>query len=121
MQNLPNTKLTKNQSYWLAHIRKANTRDQSYSAYARLNDLNVQQLYQYQHVLRKKGILRHNEPPVFNKLSIQTDIPALPAKPDRLSLYFPNGMRLAFSSSLNLQHLSEVIQQIGSCHATPRQ
>ena len=108
--------LTKKQSYWLEQIKKAHASELTTSQYAKANDLNLQQLYQYKHILCKKGLLEAiDKTPRFQKLQI-ISVHSL-AKPDLMNLYFPNGLRLEFSSTVSANMISALVSKIALLNA----
>lgn len=105
--------LTKKQSYWLEQIKKADASELTTSQYAKANGLKLQQLYQYKHILCKKGLLAAiDKTPRFQKLQITSGHSL--AKPGLMNLYFPNGLRLEFSSTVPDNLISTLVKQI-SC------
>ncbi len=118
MSDTSQIRLTQKQSYWLRHIEKAQAPELSISGYARANQLNPQQLYQYQHALRKKGVLSiKDKKPRFQKLTIQETVNQSLAKPGMVNLYFPNGLRLEFSNTVLTARMTMLITQISQINA----
>ena len=116
MQKDSVVKLTQKQGYWLKQIKLAKASGQSFGVYAKANNLNPHQLYQYQHTLRKKGVFKETiKPPVFDRVK-QRGLPVNnPSRTEMLSVYFPNGLRLDFPASLNADVMTTFIDQISRC------
>lgn len=111
-------RLTKKQNYWLEQIKKAQASELSISGYARANQLNPQQLYQYQHLLRMKGVLlAEDKKPRFQKLMIQEPINQSLAKPGMVNLYFTNGLRLEFSSTVSAAGIAALVTEFSQINA----
>jgi len=118
MSESTQTRLTKKQSYWLEQIKKAQASELSFSGYAKANQLNPQQLYQYQHILRKKGVLSvEDKKPCFQKLMLEKPVNQSLAKPGMVNLHFPNGLRLEFSSTISVAGMATLITQLSQINA----
>ena len=118
MSGTTQIRLTKKQSYWLEQIKKAQASELSLSGYAKANQLNSQRLYQYQHILRKKGILSvEDKLPRFQKLMLKKPINQSLGKPGMVNLYFPNGLRLEFSSNISVAGIATLITQLTQINA----
>jgi hypothetical protein len=113
MSETTQNRLTKKQSYWLEQIKKAQASELSISSYAKANQLNSQQLYQYQHLLRKKGLLPvKDKNPCFQKVVFPKPKSHSLAQPGMVNLYFPNGLRLEFSSAISANIITSLVSQI---------
>lgn len=113
------SRLTKKQQYWLEQIKLAQASDQPLSTYAKAHDLDPQQFYQYQHVLRKKGVIAGSEQkPGFQKVELQPFPDHQRANPGMLNLHFPNGLRLEFSTTISSDVISTLVQQMIRCDVT---
>lgn len=120
-EDTPKTALTDKQRYWLAKIQAASVSGQSLSAYARAHELNPQQLYQYQHVLRQKGVLKAPDiKPGFSKVRIDEKSSLSFSQARMARLHFPNGLRLDFPVDIDSASLCALLNQLWPRHAASR-
>ena len=113
--------LTDKQHYWLGIINEATASGQLLSDYVRACELNPQQLYQYQHVLRQKGVLKSlDRKPGFSRVRIDKKSSLPFSEQQTASLHFPNGLRLDFPVNIDSASLSALIGQLWPYHAASR-
>lgn len=91
MQEHSTVKLSAKQQQMLEHLRRANQQGQRLREYAELHGLSLKAMYQYQWLLRKKGLLGVPEQLPFIRVS------TAPTKSVGVCcrIFFPNGIHVA--------------------------
>jgi hypothetical protein len=102
---------TKTQRFWLDHIHKAKSKDQSLADYAKQHSLNLKAFYNYHSILRQKGLLTNTDKNESSFVAIETvDSSSRPGK--TLTVVFPNGIRIEISDGN--RHLSDILNKVQS-------
>ena len=100
------TKLSARQRYWFEHLTKAEERGVTLVAYAREQELKVNDLYQWKATFIKRGVMR---PSVACKDFLPVPVSA-PTTSCRVHL--ANGARIEFPEPLSLQTIEGVLQAL---------
>ena len=103
--------LTKTQRYWLDHVQSAKTNQQSFSDYAKQHPLNLKAFYNYNSILRKKGLLGDASKKKSSFIAVEAPAKRLPPWA-KLSVVFPNDISIEIVS--DNKDLREILSQIRS-------
>jgi hypothetical protein len=103
--------LTKTQRYWLDHVQSAKTHQQSFSDYAKQHSLNLKAFYNYNAILRKKGLLGDASKKKSSFIAVEATTKQLPPGA-KLAVVFPNDIRIEIDSDNN--DLREIFNQVHS-------
>lgn len=98
--------LSARQRYWFAHLRKAEERGVTLVAYAREQEIKVNDLYQWKATFIKRGMMR---PSVGRKDFLPVPVSTTATS---LSVHLANGARVEFREPLCLRTIEGVLQAL---------
>ena len=101
--------LTEKQSYWLSHLKSAESQQLSLAQYAQEQQINVKLLYQWKWTLNKKGLLGTTT--TASKISFSR-VEVLRAEAAQISICLPNGVRIEVNGSTNAEQFQQMISTL---------
>jgi hypothetical protein len=112
MERAGSSELTEKQRYWLNHIETARSRKQPLAQYAKEHQLELKALYNYQGLLKHKGILEAPAAPAFVRVKPKSSVEIQSIL--QVHIQFGNQMQATIQapSTESLQQILQVVKTL---------